>query len=185
MHVPEINLNIETERLLIEPVQQHHAAHMIDILSHPDLYLYIPFDPPDLEKLTARYARWEPRISPDENEIWLNWVIRLRENNELIGDLQAGYKEDKIAYIAYLLGGEHQNRGYAYESVSALIAFLFKDIGITAIQSYIDTRNAKSIKLVQKLRFEQIDFIPNADHFKGTASDEFVFELVPEKWKKT
>lgn len=182
MEVPKVTLKITTPRLIIEPVQQHHAEQMLDVISSPDLYTYIPFDPPTLEQLKNRYRRWEPRISPEKDEIWLNWVIRLKSENTYIGDLQAGYKENNVAYVAYMLNKDYQQQGYATESLTAIIDMLFHEMHVDAVRAFIDTRNQKSIDLVRRLKMTQVEFIPKADHFKGTRSDEHVFEITRQEW---
>lgn len=158
---------------------------MIGVVTAPDLYTYIPFDPPSLEALQNRYRKWEPRISPDKDEIWLNWVIRLKSEDRYIGDLQAGYKDDKAAYIAYMLHPDYQHRGFTTESVRALLDFLFDQLSMVSVRAYIDTRNQQSIALVQRVGMVRVDFLPRADHFKGSDSDEFVFEVTPETRRHT
>lgn len=173
-----IDLLIETKRLVIEPVTQSHAEQMVDVLGDPVLYQYIPFDPPTLEKLQQRYKRWEVRISPQQDEIWLNWVVRLKGSNLYIGDVQAGYKDDKIASIAYMTAKKYQHFGYTHEGLGAVIAFLFEQLHVSAVKAWIDTRNQRSIHLVKKLGLQYVETITNADYFKGANSNEFVFELI-------
>lgn len=50
---------------------------------------------------------------------------------------------------------------------------------VTRAEAFIDTRNQPSIRLVTRLGFRQVRTIENADHFKGSSSDEVVFEKSP------
>jgi ribosomal-protein-alanine N-acetyltransferase len=40
----------------------------------------------------------------------------------------------------------------------------------------IDTRNARSIRLVERLGFTRVALSPRADYFKGAYSDEYRYE---------
>ena len=182
VQVPKISLLIETERLILEPVTEGHAQTMVNVLNDPKLYSFIPFDPPSLEKLKQRYKRWEARISPEQNEIWLNWVIHLKSTDQYIGDLQVGYKENKEASIAYMIAENWQGQGYATEGLVSLIYMLFDCLDMTCVKAWIDTRNQKSINLVKTMGFQHTDTLIKADHFKDQDSDEFVFELHSRDW---
>ena len=117
-------------------------------------------------------------MSPDGSEVWLNWVARHRSNGECIGQLQAGFDEKNGFSVAYTIAKPHQRQGYASEGLERIIQFLHAKMNAQSIKAWVDTRNEPSIRLMKRLGFKQIEFIQNADEFKGTKSDEFVFELV-------
>lgn len=169
------NLVIETTRLILEPIKVDHAKEMVSVLSSPKLYTYVPQDPPNLDKLKKTYQFWSKRISPDGDEIWLNWAARLRESKRLVGQFQAGYKPEESS-IAYTIGLEFQRTGFALEALTGIFAFLMDKMGTTIVKAWIDTRNLPSILLVKKLGMKKVDILRNADHFKGSDSDEYVFQ---------
>src|SRR4029079_127344 len=68
---------LETPRMVLEPLVADHATALFETLQHPDLYTYIPQDPPSsLDALKIRYAALPTRHSPDGQEDWLNWALR-------------------------------------------------------------------------------------------------------------
>ncbi len=174
----DLELRIETDRLILEPICERHALDMTTLLSDPDLHTFIPSDPPTLEKLKSQYKYWESRISPKEDELWLNWVGRLKSNGRIVGHFQAGVKTSLEATIAYMIGKDFQRQGFAFEGLTKVIDLLFEGTRAKSVKAWIDTRNQASINLVKKLGMNQVEFIAKADHFKGSDSDEFVFELV-------
>ena len=107
----------------------------------------------------------------------MNWIARLKSDKNVIGHFQAGFGKSLESNLAYTVGINFQKKGYAFEGPSSVIGFLFRKMNIRIVKMWIDTRNMPSIKLVKKLGLSQIEFIAKADHFKGTDSDEFVFEL--------
>jgi [ribosomal protein S5]-alanine N-acetyltransferase len=52
-----------------------------------------------------------------------------------------------------------------------------KSQGIISFKAWTDTRNLASHRLLEKLGFTKIEEIKNADEFKGSVSDEFVYSL--------
>jgi [ribosomal protein S5]-alanine N-acetyltransferase len=106
---------------------------MVTLLADPDLHTFVPSDPPKLEKLQSQYKYWESRISPQEVELWLNWVGRLKSNNELVGHFQAGVKANLEASIAYTIGKNFQRQGFAYEGLETILEFLFDKVAAEGI----------------------------------------------------
>ena len=69
---------IEIATLKLEPQVAAYADAMFAVLSDPAIYEYENAPPESLEWLRARFAKLEARHSADEQERWLNWVIRIR-----------------------------------------------------------------------------------------------------------
>ena len=171
-------MKFQSLRLIMKPVHRDLASQVWPILQDENLYTFIPQDPPSLEALEKRYLFLENTLSPDKTEYWLNWVLFNQDKQEVIGTLQAGvHIENKQATIAYMIGIHAQNKGYATEAVQALIHYLKDQYQITQVKAWIDTRNAASIRLVEKVGMQQVEFIEKADHFKGSDSDEYVYQL--------
>ena len=127
---------------------------------------FIPANPPTLVSLLDQYRRWENRISPENDELWLNWIARERPHGEVVGHFQSGLKENGEAYIAYTVGVEFQRQGFAFESLKKICSFLEGQFKAVPIKAWLDTRNLPSIALVKKLGMKQIGLIENADHFQ-------------------
>ena len=173
------DLLIETERLILEPTTEAHAPLLWPLLQDESLYHFIPQNPPSIEDLKKVYRAWSARKSPDGKEIWLNWVVRLRSSGQYIGQFQSGFDEKNGFSIAYTIGKSYQKQGYATEGMAGVIEFLFLKMNAKSIKSWVDTRNEPSIRLMKRLGFQSIQTINNADTFKGSPSNEVVFELTP------
>jgi len=153
----------------LEPIVVEHAEEM--------LHTFIPSDPFELEQLQRRYKIWERRISKEKDEVWLNWAARENKSGELIGHFQAGVRMDLDSYIAYVVNSKYQRQGYAYEALVETINFLKNNMNLKNVKAWIDTRNTASIGLVKRSGMNQVNFLKDADHFKGSSSDEYVYEL--------
>lgn len=170
--------NLETERLVLEPLRREHAAHLFHALSDTRIYTFIPQDPPSsLLALETRYLALESRRSPARDELWLNWAMRLKQQQSYIGTVQATVRDNKSALLAYELSTDFWGQGCATEASSRVIESLFADYDVAEIVAEVDTRNEASHKLLERLGFHRVTTRTGVDFFKGERSDEHTYKL--------
>ena len=120
-----------TERLDLEPLAVAHAAELAPLLDDPSLHEFTGGAPLPAAALTDRYARLAVRRSPDGNQMWGNWVIRVRARGAAAGvaqaTLPAGGPAAGPAEVAWVLARPAQGRGYASEAARSLVALLRND----------------------------------------------------------
>lgn len=167
---------LETPRLYLEPVRRDHAPLLFETLSDETIYSYIPTDPPSsVAQLESRFERLASRHSPEGFEVWLNWAIRLKTKSRYAGLVQATIRPDGEALLAYELNQAYRGQGFAAEACREVIAELCGHYGVTFLTAYVDTRNAPSIRLLERLGFSRKEYVAQADYFKGAWSDEYVY----------
>ncbi|MHC5259573.1 GNAT family N-acetyltransferase [Streptomyces sp. UC4497] len=111
-----------TGRLVMLPLRVEHAEEMTGVLGDPALHTFIGGTPGTVEELRARYRRMLAG-SPDPDVTWLNWVVQLRDEECLVGTVQATVG-DGVAEIAWVVGTRWQGRGFATEAARGLAAWL-------------------------------------------------------------
>jgi [ribosomal protein S5]-alanine N-acetyltransferase len=171
---------LETSRLLLEPINEHHAEHLFRVLADPAIYTFIPQESPELEDLRERYRRLRTRRSPDGTELWLNWAVRIKNSAPYLGYVQATLGHEQKGDFAYVLGSAFWKQGYATEACQRVLEFLFETYPITEISANVDTRNQASYQLLERLGFTLDKTHLNADYFKGHSSDEYEYHLRKE-----
>ncbi|HEY0637488.1 MAG TPA: GNAT family N-acetyltransferase, partial [Pseudonocardiaceae bacterium] len=140
---------LRTARLTLEPVSAAHAPAMVPVLADPALYAVIGGEPPDLDALGRRYARWEHPVSDDGTEAWLNWVI-------VTGDGPAGTVQATVtdggtrANLAWVIGTAFQGRGLATEAARAMAAWLTAR-GVTEFLADIEPGHGPSERVARRL----------------------------------
>jgi len=171
---------ITTARLLLEPVNRHHATAMFAGLSDARGYAFIPDTPPEsISALAAEYAGLESGTSPDGRELWLNWAIKHREQSDFAGYVQATILCDEAALvIAYHIFPDFWGQGLGREAVAAMLAYCRAQFNVREARAYIDTRHTRSTRLVEALGFTRLTVLPRTDFFGGQVSDEVVYRLV-------
>ncbi len=173
------NNNLETDRLVLKSLRSEHAKHLFHMLSDQRIYSFIPQEPPtSVLLLEDRYRRLETGKSPVGDELWLNWAIYLKQQDNYIGTVQATVCDNKSAQIAYELAPDYWRCGYAAEACLRMIEALFADYDVLELIAEVDTRNIASWKLLEKLNFERAMTRIGADYFKGENSDEYTYKLI-------
>jgi RimJ/RimL family protein N-acetyltransferase len=117
---------ITTPRLDLLPLQVEHAEEMAAVLSDPALHTFTGGTPDTPQALRSRYQRITAG-SPDPAVLWLNWVIRLRDEACLTGTVQATISPSRhghTAEIAWVVGSAWQGRGIATEAARGLVDWL-------------------------------------------------------------
>ena len=164
---------VTTDRFTLLPQLEEHAAEMFAVLSDPAIYEYENGPPESLEWLRQRYARLESRISPDEDEIWLNWVIRV-PTGQLIGYVQATIQPHGLAAIAYELHSDWWGQGLGRAAVQAMLTEMASRYGIRKLLALVKRPNLRSQRLLAHLGFT---LAPAEEHARrGIAEDEFLMQ---------
>ena len=168
---------LETDRLVLEPLTVAHARELFAAYQDAALYRFIPHEPPaTLDALEARFARQAVRCSPCRAELWLNWILRLKDGGAAIGRVELTIREDRSALFAYELAVAHQGHGLATEACRAVIEHLFAEYPVHTLVAEVDTRNTASIRLLERLSFARVGEKRDADFFHGETSHEYRFE---------
>ena len=138
----DADASLPTNRLVLEPLTEHHADAMYAALSDERVYRHIPDDPPDSPaRLAERYRRLADRRSPAGDQLWLNWAILLKDSGVCLGRVEATVYEDGTAALAYLLGPEHWGAGYATEACTRIVELLFDPYRASTVFAEVETEN--------------------------------------------
>ena len=159
---------IKAATLTLEPQTVAHAQEMFVVLSDPAIYEYENKPPPSLEWLRARFSKLESRKSPDGQDLWLNWVIRLA-TKELIGYVQATVHPNGRAAIAYELSSSHWGRGLARQAVQAMISELVEHNQVHSLSATLKRENLRSLRLLERLGFSLASPEQHVEHRIGPA----------------
>jgi [ribosomal protein S5]-alanine N-acetyltransferase len=166
---------IESATLRLEPLVAAHAEEMFGPMSAAAIYAYVPEQPPaSVAALRQRYMQLERGHSASGRERWLNWIVRLG-SGQCAGYVQATIHPGSTADFAFVFAPEHWGRGVAFEACRAAIPSLSGDFGVRALFATVDPRNSRSIRLLQRLGFEEVS--PEAYPHGEVDPNDRVFSL--------
>jgi len=118
------------------------------------------------------------RKSPDLSEDWLNWALWSKADRRYVGYVQATVSTDRSAQIAYVLMCDDWGKGFAREAVKAMMTHVHDHYHVPRVLASVDTRNQRSIVLLEALGFERLAIHRSAERIRGVWSDEAEYQIV-------
>lgn len=135
------------------------------VLRDREVYAYIGGEPPSVEELRSRYERQVAGRSPDGSRGWLNWIVRERETERMVGTVQATLcvaSGGMSAELAWVIGVAHQGRGYATEAVGAMVGWL-RQRGVTAFAAHIHPGHGASERVAARIGLVATDTVRDGE----------------------
>ncbi|MER7466160.1 GNAT family N-acetyltransferase [Streptomyces sp. NPDC097981] len=155
-----------TPRLALEPLRAEHAREAFPVFDDVRLHTWTGGEPSSLAELQARYTRQSAGRSPDGSQGWLNWMLRRTEDGRLAGTVQATlYRAENgelEASLAWVIGVEHQGRGYAREGAQAMAAWL-RTRQVSVLAAYIHPEHAASAGVARALGLTPSDTLVDGE----------------------
>jgi RimJ/RimL family protein N-acetyltransferase len=99
-----------------------------------------------VEKLRARSKTLEGHRSPDQQELWLNWVLRRKEDGKPDGTLQATVEESE-GLVAWVIATRYQRLGYAKEAARRLTLWLMTRLDLAVVKAHVHPQHDASARV--------------------------------------
>lgn len=116
---------------------------------------------------------------------WMQLALELRETGEMIGDIGVRIKREdpRQAVIGFTLAPIHWRKGYATEAITAVLGFLFDELGLHRVSADCDTENAGSWRTLEKVGFRReahfVESYPMGDDY----ASEYVYGMLQREWR--
>lgn len=149
---------IGTPRLTLTPLQAVDAAEMAAVLDDERLHEFIGGRPATAEELRDRYNRLVAGSTRPE-EVWLNWIVRRRSDGQALGTVQATVVTDdalSTASVAWVIGVDWQNQGFASEAAAALVQWLCRH-RVDRVVAFIHPEHQASALVARRAGLESTD----------------------------
>lgn len=116
---------------------QGDACELYYLLREPALHQFTGRMPPTSSNDVRERTRvWERRHSPRQDELWLNWTLRLKLHGLAIGYVQTTVRE-RWADLAWVIGIPFQGKGYATEASGCAAAWIRDYFAVAELRAYI------------------------------------------------
>lgn len=113
------------------------------------------------------------------------WVqVGMERNGVLVGDIAIWLDEQsELAMIGYTVAPEHQGNSYAVEAASAILSYLFEQVGVHRVAATIDPRNLASARVLERCGFEYVGTARSSAWSRGEWTDDARFSLLATDWR--
>lgn len=85
--------------------------------------------------------------------------------------------------IGYCLDEPAWGKGYATEAVGAMLHWAYDALDLNRVEAELDTRNAASARVLEKLGFEREGLRREDCVVDGEVSDSWIYGLLRRDWK--
>jgi len=169
---------LETQRLILRAATPADAEAIKAIFADPEVTRY--HDLSTFTTIEEALAVIERRAQRFSNGTGIRWGIARKEDNILIGSCGFGAwnKETRTVEIGYELLSAFWGQGIMTEALQAVLKFGFEQMGWQRIIARVMLDNTASIKLLQKLSFQDAGLLRQHGFWKGQHHDLRRFVLL-------
>jgi ribosomal-protein-alanine N-acetyltransferase len=175
--------SLETERLLLRPLNNGDVEFVFRHFSDPDVNHYL-LDEEPLATWEQAQAIVDFYTSPGSKS-YNRWVIV--EKTELRPVGTCGYhlwqKAHRRAEIGYDLERASWKKGIMTEALRAVLPYGFEYMGLNRISALVYPENEASIRLLERLGFQKEGLLRQYFRRGETYYDHWLLSLLREEWK--
>jgi len=181
---------IETERLILRPVEVRDWREIHRYASLPEVVRYLPHEPFTEEDASAFALRWSEqarqseRMDPETNEWPEMLVVQRKEDGRLIGHIpfQKFSPKYRTREIGWVFDPAYQGQGYATEAARAVLELAFGELDLHRVIATCDPRNSSSYGVMERLGMRREGHHRKDVQIRGQWSDEYFYAILQEEW---
>lgn len=151
---------LETERLILRNVERKDAEEMFDYRNHELCSRFQRGQTKTRAGIQALVARRSgDRLSVEAAAML---AVADKETDQILGEIVVMPEKGTIS-LGYTFSYKVHRRGYAFEALSALIAYLHTQYPQWDFVSFTEAANLPSRALLHKLGYEDLGYLPALD----------------------
>ena len=169
---------LKTERLLLRPFRLSDIDDVLEYASDPEwaTFRLRPYDRGAAERMVARalLTSWDKEAE---------FAVVL--DGRVIGrfSLTVDHKH-KTAELGYEIARDVWGRGIAAEAATAVCDWGFREYGLARIDAWADSRNKRSVRVMEKLGMTYEGRHRSSDIGRGERLDEVVYAVLRDEWSE-
>ena len=176
---------IETSRLILRRAIREDAEPMFrNWASDPEVTKYLTW--PTYEKVETAYQILDLWASEYEKPNYYQWMIVLKELGEPIGSISVVRQNDRVeeAEIGYCIGSHWWHRSIMTEALTAVIEYLFTEVGMNRVAARHDPNNPHSGGVMRKCGMKYEGTHRACDRNNQGICDAAQYAILRSEWKK-
>lgn len=147
--------DLATSRLFLRKFQKEDAEAFSHLLRHREvpattLMLPYPCEINDATNLIESYLKEQDQKSA------IRWAIALNKGRDLVGGIRlVPNVAFNSAELGFWVGKDYWRKGYTREAAERVMQFAFHELQFNRINAHAMVENIASLKLLEKLGFQQ------------------------------
>jgi ribosomal-protein-alanine N-acetyltransferase len=191
--IPPLSIRLTTSRLILRPPRTQDVAEVRRVMRHNHAHLkpWNPAprpgeDPTSITEISNTLLRqrreWKSgrtfafMLSPKEDPS--RFIGKIALNGVMRGAMHG-------AYLGYWMDVDHQNGGLCTEGIRAVMDFAFGPAALHRLQAAIMPRNARSLRVIEKLGFRKEGYAERYLQIAGRWEDHILFARTSEEHAAT
>ena len=175
-------VELRTERLLLRPFRLDDVDEVFEYAKDPQWAQYLgghipqPYTRRDAEQFVAHavLASWDAHP-----------VFAVELDGRVSGGVDLDMKQiDDIAELGYALAKPHWGKGLMPEAARAAVDWGFEQLGLAKVYAMVDVRNARSLRVMEKLGMAREGVLRSHASVRGNRIDVAAYGLVREDWEQ-
>lgn len=175
---------IETKRLILRAFTPDDAeAAFENWMSDPKVTKFLRWKThADISDSRKIVNEWVSRSADPE---FYQWAIVPKDVNEPIGTISVVDRNEALGifHIGYCIGSKWWHKGITSEAFSAVIHFLFEEVGANRIESQHDPENIHSGDVMKKCGLTFEGTLRQADFNNRGIVDACVYSILQSEWQ--
>ena len=151
---------IETARLILRNVAAKDADNMYDYRNNEICARYQRGQTKDYDGIVALVERRKDDVMSVDAPFMV--AVALKDTDEMVGEIVVMPKDGTIS-LGYTFSYKHHRKGYAFESLTALINLLHEQYPEWDFISFTEPENEPSMALLKKLGYKDMGYIPSME----------------------
>lgn len=164
-----------TERLIVRKFVSDDYDDLADILTDATVTYFEPY-----ETFTREACKQEAINFSESNEFYA--VVF---DDKVIGKIYFSKRNYGSYELGYTFNSSYQGKGYATESIQGMLKYAFNVLDVRRVFAEIDTRNEKSIRLVERIGMrreaEHIELFPSKED-KQLYNDFYIYAILKREY---
>ena len=177
-------MQLETDRLILRPLQASDVDDLLPYHSDPESVRYIPWEVRDREAVTEWLTKAITFNTFLPAGIGLIFAIVEKSSGRVIGQLNTKVVDEpnNTANIGYILNPDSRGKGFVNEGMQAVLNYLFYAEKVHRVVADIDVRNLDSVRVVERLGFRREATHIENDFLKGEWCSMYLYALLSREW---
>lgn len=168
---------LETKNLILRRMEDRDINDLFEMRKDPRM---IEFTDSKIDASLDETKEYVDKMNKgiDDNQ-WVIWAIELKKSNQVIGLISIWNlnKEERSGELGYGIIPDYQGRGLMKEALLYVADYGFHKMNLEDLYAYTEVNNIKSIKLLEKCNFREVDRIKEEGYYIKKTYEMVIYKL--------